>query len=342
MSQVLAKIAFYDILKCGYFNAQDRTHEFCLKQDMLQGLYQWTRNKMVGQTVTFTPQEDSQQNNVYCYDMHKNDDHSSVLITWNGYDTTDDNIVSAINGTKPVGNTDIKISQFAEEYIPGFETYFWFPNHSKDILATVRFERRSNGRQDMCSYIEAFLAYKHPAYVFRDEESPDTICYGRDSSDGGDYIPSFIARPAKLPGKIQQIRALRPNITKIRQQAELRPLIKADEETMWQKWVGKLGIAAPSARTHPITYDATIGWTPTQGELDAIIDEWTSHPSDIGRVGVILKGDSANTHWFDTCLAKTEIQIDVERNTTGIIKANSLLSALNTNQERIFALSYAE
>ena len=102
--------------------------------------------------------------------------NSAVLITWNGYDTTDENIVSAINGFKPVGNTDIKVSQFSDEYIPGYETYFWFPRHARDIFATVRFERRSNGRQDMCSYIESFLANKHPNHVFCYEDGEDSIC----------------------------------------------------------------------------------------------------------------------------------------------------------------------
>lgn len=342
MSQVLAKIAFYDIIKCGYFNVDDREHAFCSRHEMLNGLHQWTRNKNVGQTVTFSPQEDTQQSNVYCYDMHCENDNSTVLITWNGYDTTDDNIVSAINGFKPIGNTDIKTSQFSAEYIPGFETYFWFPTHHNDVFATVRFERRSNGRQDMCSYIEAFLAHKHPRHVFCHAEDEDIICYGRDATDAGDYIPSFVAKPTRLPGRIQQIKALRPQITKLRQQSELRPMVKADDETMWQKWLGKFGISSSAVRTHPISYDATIGWTPTQDELDAIIDEWVAHPTDIGRVGVVLKGDSANTHWFDTCLAKTEINIEVERNAFGIISANSLLAALNQNKERIFALSYSE
>ena len=274
--------------------------------------------------------------------MHCERDNSAVLITWNGYDTTDENIVSAINGFKPVGNTDIKVSQFSDEYIPGYETYFWFPRHARDIFATVRFERRSNGRQDMCSYIESFLANKHPNHVFCYEDDEDSICYGRDATDGGNYIPSFVAKPARLPGKIQQIKSQRHNITKIRQQSELRPMVKVDDETLWQKWLGKLGISESTVRNHPINYDATIGWTPTRDELDEIIEEWTSHPNDIGRVGVIFKGDSANTHWFDTCLAKTELNIEVERNSFGIINANSLLAALNHNKEKILAQSYAE
>jgi hypothetical protein len=342
MSQIIAKIAFYDILKCGYFNVQDRNHAFCSTYEMLQGLHQWTKGKNIGQTITFSPEEDSQQSNIYCYDMQCGNDKSAVLITWNDYNVTDDNIISAINGTKPVGNNDIKTSQFTEEYIPGFPTYFWFPNHNKDIFATVRFEQRYNGRKDMCSYIEAFLASKHPKYVFRVSETDDSLCYGKDDTDSGDYIPSFLAKPARLPGRIQYIRASRTKITKLRHQSELRTTINAGDKTIWQKLSEKLGSPSPAVREHPINYDVTLDWTPSRKELEEIIDKWTLDREDVGRVGVVLKGDSANTHWFDTCLAKTEFQIEVERNSSGFISAASLLNALNQNKESILAKSYAE
>lgn len=340
MSQILAKIAFYDIIKCGYYNKNDRKHGFCTIHEALDGLQAWVCDKSVGETVTFSPTEDSQQNKIYCYDMCYAD-HSAVLITWNGYETGEGNSVSAINGRLPIGNADIRKTSFSEEYIPGFETYFWFPGGEKNVFATVRFERQANAREDMCSYIEGFLAWKHPSYVFTSSDDDKMICYGRDCSDSGEYIPFFAAKPARLPGKIQQIKNLQPQIRKLRVQAELRPRVSANDKSLWQTLLGRVGLASPSVREYPIRYDTTFGWTPTREELDTIIEAWMNKSFDAERIGVIIQGDAA-THWFDKCYAKTKIPIDIERNSQGVFSAHSLLESLNKNKERIFALSYTE
>lgn len=340
MSLVTAKVTFHNITKCGYYNIDDRKHAFCTHNELLKALSGWIRDKEIFETALFSPQEDSSQNRIYCYDMHRDSTKGCLLTTWNGYPSGEDNQIAAINGAAKVGESDVTTSQFDTNYIPGFETYFWFSNNKK-ALATIRFERTHNGRIDLVHYLESFLARHHPNHVFQGEEE-DSVCYGRDENDSDDYIPMFETRLAKLPGQIQIIKSNRTSITKLRQQSELKTTIRETDRTIWQKMLSKLGVSEPGNRDHPIAFDTYMNWTPSEKELDEIIEQWQNDEEIVGRVGVVFKGDSATTHWFDSSLVKTEIDIDVERSDTGIVNAESLFNALEDNKEQIFAQAYKE
>lgn len=341
MGNVLVKVNFYNILECGYYFVDSRKHAFCTTQETLLALSEWTRNKKIGETVTFQPVEDSAQNNVYCYDLCFEASKGALLTTWNGYEASDDNSISAINGFAQVGTQDIESTEFTEGYIPGFETYFWFPKERKDIFATVCIEgRRQNGRRDMNNYLEGFLATSHPDYTYINDGGE--IFYKSTPSDENNYLPLFASKPARLPGALQHIKGSWNRVRKLRQQVTLCPLVRSDDRDFWQKWLEKINLEHPSVSTDEINFDTKVSWTPTQEELDTIIEQWTNHADSVGRIGVILSGEPGKTYWFDTILATSQIDIDVERNEYGIINAQSLLNALDTHKEQIFAQAYKE
>lgn len=340
MSLVTAKVTFHNITKCGYYKLKDRKHAFCTRKELLKALSEWIADKEIVETLTFSPQEDSSQNKIYCYDMHFNSGTGCLLTTWNGYPSGEDNQIAAINGSSKVGKSDVATSSFSANYIPGFETYFWFPK-DKNSLATIRFERTNNGRIDLVHYLESFLSFHHPEHVFQGDDE-DSVCYGRDSKDLNDYIPMFDTRLAKLPGQIKIIKNNRTAITKLRQQSELKTTVRETDSSIWQKMLYKLGVSEPANRDYPIAFDTYINWTPSTKELDEIIAQWENNPEIIGRVGVVFRGDSTTTHWFDSSLVKSEIDLDVEKNESGIISAESLFTALEEKKEQIFAQAYKE
>lgn len=340
MSLVTAKVTFHNITKCGYYDIEHRKHAFCTRKELLKSLSEWIKDKEIFETITFSPQEDSSQNKIYCYDIHFDSKSGCLLTTWNGYPSGEDNQIAAINGTAKVGESDVTTSKFDANYIPGFETYFWFPQN-KNVLATIRFERTNNGRIDLVHYLESFLASHHPEHVFQGDEE-NSVCYGRDKNDLNDYIPMFETRLAKLPGQIQIIKNNRVAITKLRQQSELKTTVRETDSSIWQKMLSKLGISEPANREYPIAFDTYMNWTPSKKELDEIITQWENNPEIIGRVGVVFKGDSTTTHWFDSSMVKAEVDLDVEKNDSGIIGAASLFNALEEKKEQIFAQAYKE
>lgn len=340
MSLVTAKVTFHNITNCGYYTIDDRKHAFCTRNELLKSLSEWIDDKEIFETLTFSPQEDSSQNKIYCYDMHLDSKNGCLLTTWNGYPSGEDNQIAAINGTAKVGESDVTTSKFDANYIPGFETYFWFPQNKK-ALATIRFERTNNGRIDLVHYLESFLAHHHPEHVLQGEKE-NSVCYGRDKNDFNDYIPMFKTRLAKLPGQIQTIKNNRAAIIKLRQQSELRTTVRETDSSIWQKMLTKLGVSEPANREYPISFDTYINWTPSKKELDEIITQWEDNPEIAGRVGVVFKGDSTTTHWFDSSMVKAEVDLDVEKNDSGIIGAESLFNALEEKKEQIFAQAYKE
>ena len=340
MSKVVAKVNFYNILECGYYTVSPRGHAFCSCQEMLFALSEWVKGKKVGETVTFFPAEDSTHNKIYCYDISFDHSKGALLTTWNGYETPEDNSITAINGLAPIGTEDIEATEFTEGYIPGFETYFWFPKDKDSIFATICFERRQNGRRDMNSYLEGFLASSHPKHTYLTDD--EEIVYKRTPDDEGEYLPLFAAKPARLPGALQYIKNSWAKVRKLRQQITLCPLVRSDDKALWQTWLQKINLKSPSVSEHEINFDTKVGWTPTQEELNTIVEQWISDSDSVGRMGVVLAGESTKTYWFDTVLVMSQVDLDVEKNGYGIINAQSLLVALDAKKEQIFAQAYKE
>jgi hypothetical protein len=85
-----------------------------------------------------------------------------------------------------------------------------------------------------------------------------------------------------------------------------------------------------------------MNWTPSEAELEEIIAQWESNPEVTGRVGVVFRGDSTTTHWFDSSKVKAEVDLDIEKNDSGIVAAESLFNALEEKKEQIFAQAYKE
>lgn len=340
-TRVTAKINFYNILECGYYYLSPRRHAFCSTQEMLLALSEWMKDKNIGETITFQPLEDSEQNKIYCYDICFEVKKGALLTTWNGYETTENNSIAAINAFAPIGTQDIKITEFTEGYIPGFPTYFWFPKNQEKVFATVLFDgSRLNGHSDMNRYLKGFLANSHPQYTYK--TNAGEIVYKRTSSDNKEYSPHFASKTAKLPGPLQYIKGNWSRIKKLHQQMTLCPLIRSEDRALWQKWLKRLRLADHAVSEHEISFDSKIGWTPTQLELETIIEQWSNDSDSVGRMGVILAGESNKTYWFDITLATTKVEIDIEKNEHGIINAQSLLNALTRKQAQICAQAYKE
>jgi len=341
-----AKIQFHSIQECGYYEPQTDKFSFCNVENMLRGLYYWTRGKKIAFTETFYPREDSNQSRIFCYDIHYASNEDSVITTWNATPTDNEGQIAAINVDATLGTDDLETSEFSEGYIPGYETYFWFlnvHNRRKKLFATIRFgSRTQNGRDGLCSYLQAFLECHHPNYVFDARDSKGRFLYGKDNDTAGVYTPRFSSQTIRLPGKMEEIRANRNKIVKVARKTEIRPITKLGDRALWQKILDSVFLPEPSVKEEQVRLDMKFSFTPNADQLEEMITAWerAKDSTMIGDIGVIYRGESNKIHWFSSCLAKGEIEVVVDKNKQGIVRAESLAQALFDKKNEIFAKAY--
>ncbi len=335
MQRKTAKFMFYDITECGYYSFRKRAHELCTTKDAFSALYAWIRSrKSIYETATFEPEEDSDDYKVYCYEIEKG--NSVVLTTWNASPETDGQ-VAAINGLAHVGASDVKTSDFPDGYIPGYETYFWIIPEL-GILVTIRFDRTNNGQHALCKYVNGFLSCLSPYVIeVKNKNGETTTKYGATEKTAKTLRPSFVTKRRRLPGKIESIKAKRLYITKVVQKTKLTPLVKAADTALWQALLTKVGLRARDVQPAVVDFDSEFAYTPSREELDDIIAAWEDQRGNPGNgdVGFRMRGNSNEIEWLGKCLAKGEVDLNVDINEQGIVRASSLLEALEEKREWI-------
>ncbi|WFS62305.1 hypothetical protein LF599_16840 [Pseudodesulfovibrio thermohalotolerans] len=313
MPNEIAKINFFRVQRCGYYHWREDHH---LSHDLSQSLNelsQWVDPLDLEHTQTFGAEEDDQLP-IYCYAMENNGPGDYLLTCWNGVPATDDGRIVAIRGNAPVGNVeaaDVETSNFSDGYIPGFATYFWFIPNSY-LFATIRFQSRPMGKDEVEKYIRSFLNTK------------DGRPYGR---------AAFKSSRVLNPGEIAYIRAQRQNITKVIYKAELSAHIHTDT-SLFQGLLGKIGVGENRQHNHNYKLKTELKMTPTDDDMQGILNHWeTVNDAD---VGFMIRGKQS-PFWLNHSIAQTDITINVQRDNPEVINAQSLLEALVGQRQQLLS-----
>src|SRR5688572_19064278 len=82
--QELLKLALYRVLQCGYYKWGAASPDFCPMPDALRHMHSWVKahTRMV-ETLTFAPEDGSDDGRVYCLDAETNSKGDYVFTTWN-------------------------------------------------------------------------------------------------------------------------------------------------------------------------------------------------------------------------------------------------------------------
>lgn len=82
-----------------------------------------------------------------------------------------------------------------------------------------------------------------------------------------------------------------------------------------------------------------IHYSPTENELNAIIQEWENTPeSRWNDVGFKLSGENTN-HWLSHSLVKHELDLDIVRDNPEIVNLQSLLATLSEHRTALLGLA---
>lgn len=340
------KIAFYSVDRCGYYPyGRSKKAPFCNLDETLQGLYDWVHQDgmTLSQTQTFEVAQDSDDFLTLCYDIQKNDAGEFLLATWNAVPSVY-NQVAAVRGTGPVGTASVVTTQFGDEDIPGFATYFWFLPDTNSF-ATVRFQHAVNGQGNMRKFVAGYLK-NMSKYVYRksDKNGEEVTSYKMSAKDSGNSRPTFITSQKRLPGQIDLIKKQVGKITKVVQTTKLEPIIKANHKAFYSGALKVLGLKTPNVQRQEVEIRNEMRMPVSGGELTEIIDAWEVDATDKGSsdVGFVMRGESNKVYWLSKSMANAEFKLMFNRQdgNNEIVESKSLLKALHNEKDKIHKEAY--
>lgn len=336
-----AKINFYRVHKCGYYRRAKDVPEFGQVGSMLAELKAWAfdAKKPLAETCTYELDDEGTILHTYCFDMKVLGNGDVILTTWNETETLDGGMAS-VNGSDPAGSANVNTTAVPPGHIPGYPTYFWFiPSHN--AFVTLRFDQRANGHAGLRLLLSDFLAKftKHVVYGPPNDDGEELIIgYREKSKDKPQRLtPSFRSNPERLPGPLEFLRKNRMKIKKVIRKNVLSPQ-NQDDRTLWQKLCHNLGITNSPKLTSEVKLKAELPFTPGKEELKEIIDEWESETnSKWNDVGFEMSGEE-DIKWLSHTLVKTKLDLDVTRDSKGVISVDSIADAVTTHRAVLLSM----
>jgi hypothetical protein len=150
-----------------------------------------------------------------------------------------------------------------------------------------------------------------------------------------DLNARFRTRTIRPPGPVDHIRANRPGIYKVIRKSKLDgETIANTPVSYYQALLSKLGVNQGGQPADPVRSRYEVDFSPTEGQLESIIESWEQDGGDEAwdDVGFKISGDS-KTYWLSHSVSRFEEELGVDRVNDGIVSGKSLLSELNDMED---------
>ncbi|WP_441000409.1 hypothetical protein [Fodinibius sp. SL11] len=336
-----ASINFYKIDKCGFYERGSDNPEFGTIDDALSDLSEWADDKTYALTKLFEFDDYQNLSPTYCFNLIDNDVGDYLLTTWNETPNDQGNFAS-INGQSRVGEPDIEIQEVPDGYIPGYATYFWFISNT-NLFATIRFGNNLNGHPGLQRYLNDYLC-KFSSYAIKsdevEEEFDDKIAgytEGPPETYREELYGTFQSSPKRQEGQIEYLRNRHNDIFKIIRKDDLNYTIE-NERNLFQNLFSQMGIMNLGndfiEEEHKIKYE--VNYQPSLDQLNSTIDFWReTHEGNWDDIGFKLSGESGETYWLSSSLAKVTYPLNIDRLNPEVVEGSSLLSAIEQNREEL-------
>lgn len=339
------RITFYTIDRCGYYQRGQDLAEFGKLSTILDDLMAWVSegSMKLGQTCTYEPDGPKVAYRTFCFDLVKDvDNHSYLLTTWNELPSSKGR-VAAVKSLDPVGAAEVNLTAVPDNSIPGYATYFWFLPH-KEIFATIQFQHNFNGRENLEAYIRGFLT-KFAGHVVTKSDmiggSISVLGYRKSVVDPicTNLYPQFNSFLYRKTGQINFIRNNWSRIRKIIKKDTLKFSVE-QSKSLWQsllQTVGVRSVCLPAEDSERFQF--ALNHVPSEQEVNEMISFWETQEFDSrwDDLGFKLEGES-EIRWLSYSLAKSSFSFDVERENDEVVNARSLLEKLIENQQIILSL----
>lgn len=331
-----AVISLTKIDACGLYSMRRSKFEYGDISSVLADLAQWASNKPLSLTKTYG--DDDKLHPCYLYDIY-HDQGDWLIATWNETESSGD-AVASVDGQALVGQASITSTSLPSNSIPGFPTYFWVLPKEK-IVASIKFEYRKTGIQELAHYIKSFLTYYSRYAVTTPTNKGNNlaieVCGYRQHSSAEilNLCPRFKLKEIHNLGEIDFIKTQVDSITKITNKTTLFvdvPLHK----TIWQKLNALINSSTEktlSKNVH-ISYDIKDNFS--LAEVEDIISEWEENKDEDvwSDRGFYIKG---KPYWLRKSIARDTFHLNLVKHGHSVDLA-ALAKALREQKQNILNL----
>jgi hypothetical protein len=326
-------ITFFDIKKCGFYKARDRSPMFGGVDDILTQVQQWSTALDLSQTKLIDAATDTDEDPVYLFGLKKKA-ASWLVATWNEVPSSVSGVASVSMNSK-VGDAKVHLNGVVANSIPGYATYFWIiPGRS--LLATVKFSNKS-GQPGFAAYLGTFMSRYCRYVVLENRNGIDAVAGYTNTSDRKvitNIAPQF---KTKLYHKPSVIKFFTDNVATIRRVLRRGHLSSAStvDTSLWQNFIKFVHGQPNRANVTDQRVYLELDYRPTAAELIQMIEaENQLQHRGYDDLGFMFDGDSKE-HWLSGSRAAGVISLNVKRINEAAVDIESLLLALQDNESEI-------
>ncbi len=342
------KLSFYTVEECGYYKRGQDAPFMADFPSVSRDLHQWisTPDITVRETQTFSPDADSEDLPVFCYSLiHDGAPNDYVMTTWNETETTEGQVAS-VHADEAAGSARVEGVEVTQGTIAGYPAYFWLiPN--QNLIASVRLEgQRLTGHTGfdlyMKGYLERFSKWVVLPANVQKATDVNVLGYKHNRQTRTDLRPRFRSVPVRLQGRLDYIRTNRQRIRKMLRKDEYEGG-RVQHDSLVAKLLKGFGLRHSAPSLDKTRYRFEINYTPSEAELNEIINEYTSGRAntDVTRwddIGFKFEKDN-QIHWLSSASAKGEAEVNIRLRDGVVIEADSLLTALHAQRSSLLRMA---
>jgi hypothetical protein len=329
-----AKITFFDIEKCGFYEKRNKIPIGGNITDTLDKLNSWvinSSNSLVANTKTHEEDKDSSIKNTYfCKWIKNNNQTDSLLVLWNEMQNENGSIYR-IKTTTSLGNFSFTKATEQNDTIPGLPSYFWFMPDTNQFAAIV-FKHSIQGKGPLEKYLKGFLQNKHPSRVNDGEENIIGYNFGNDPSI---YFPKFSAKICKNKSAEQ---AIRNNVNEIRHLIKKETFLYSTNESnnlitrIFKNWINIPAVSDDQDKRKLIHQ---INFKPTLEELNNIINNFngTQDSANLNKIGFKLK--NGQCIMLENIADSFDYDFDLKISKSNFIEPTELFNTIIENKQYI-------
>jgi hypothetical protein len=343
-------IWLYRVSKCGYYpwrSGSGAAPRFGGLSQTFAQLCTWAAGKRLGETATFVIDDEDELSSVYFLTSHHHATTGDYLmVVWNRLPGNRQNI-SSVGVSDVVGSATAEITEFDENRIPGYATYFWVMP-SANRVATVNLKSLNKGLPNLSAYVQNFLKFVNPGHVvIAPDEGPDgeivVAGYRPTPTDpmlAGVVRPSFNVKPISLGGDIAYLRANVDWIDKVICKTVI-PVAEEHGHAWWQTMLEMSRIRnRRNLRVEEAPVQVQFPISLTLDDLNRTINAWADDLNNVENrasdIGFHIRG--GETRWLSKTQARTSIPLEVQWIDEELVDLRGLMTQLQLHRAQVLRL----
>lgn len=329
------RATLFGINECGYYKRGEDTPEFGDIDAVLLNLSEWADGENLGETKLSETDIENGVFPIYLLDIKRTLDGWAIAC-WNGVPATDGKIGAIKLDTRVGDDLDIAWSNFDDDAIPGFPSYYWI-NTRLSIVTAISPKFWSNSIKSLEKYLKDFMRSFSEYVVLSDDG--DVVGYSEDDEITGNFIPKFKISLLKRVNEIDYVVEHFQEITKISKKGLLKQLSVVDSgvQTGIVRWLSGDPRKEVVARDAQVT--VVLEYSPTQEEVVQMIreEDQAERASRWDDLGFYIPGKGGYI-WVNRSKASDVFDIEAQLNNQGILSIDTIDAIIREHGRQFIAL----